>query len=77
MVDSYIGGDCLEAGADTTSKYLASFVLCIASHPKIQRRAQKDIDQVIGSDRVPSIEDIDHLPYIQAIINEVREGCFL
>ncbi|KAK7681815.1 hypothetical protein QCA50_015162 [Cerrena zonata] len=68
----YIGGDCLEAGADTTSKYLSSFVLCIASHPEVQRRAQMDIDRVIDSDRVPSIDDIDNLPYVQAIIKEVH-----
>ncbi|KAH6919339.1 cytochrome P450 [Coprinopsis sp. MPI-PUGE-AT-0042] len=39
--------------------------------PEVQQRAQKELDDVVGNERVPSFEDIDRLPYIQAIILEV------
>jgi cytochrome P450 len=40
-------------------------------HPEVQKRAQKELDDVVGPERVPSFDDIDRLPYIQAIVLEV------
>ena len=39
--------------------------------PSAQRKAQLELDTVIGSDRLPTVEDISSLPYIQAILMEV------
>ena len=39
--------------------------------PEIQRRAQAEIDAVIGTDRLPTLDDFDNLPYIHAIAKEV------
>ncbi|KAI0077958.1 cytochrome P450 [Panus rudis PR-1116 ss-1] len=69
---AYVGGACLEGGADTVAQYLRVFVLCMATHPHVQARAQKEIDEVIGNTRAPSIEDIESLPYIRAIIQELH-----
>jgi len=41
------------------------------SHPEIQRKAQLEIDTVIGTDRLPTLEDRHHLPYVNAICSEV------
>ena len=38
-------------------------------HPEVQERAQKELDDVIGA-RLPDVDDLDHLPYIQAIWQE-------
>ncbi|KAG2021095.1 O-methylsterigmatocystin oxidoreductase [Coprinopsis cinerea AmutBmut pab1-1] len=38
--------------------------------PEIQRNAQREIDSVIGRDRLPTSTDIERLPYIQAIVKE-------
>ena len=40
-------------------------------HPEYQKRAQAELDKVIGSSRLPTVEDIADLPYIEAILREV------
>lgn len=39
--------------------------------PEAQARAQKEIDNVIGSDRLPTAEDEQRLPYVSALIREI------
>lgn len=40
-------------------------------HPEVQRKAQKEIDGIIGSDRLPTFADRDKLPYVEAIYKEI------
>lgn len=40
-------------------------------HPEIQRKAQLEIDSIVGQDRLPVIEDRESLPYINNIIKEI------
>ena len=40
-------------------------------HPDIQRKAQGEIDKVIGDDRLPTLADQANLPYVDAIAKEV------
>ena len=40
-------------------------------HPDIQRKAQAEIDKVIGDDRLPTLADQANLPYVDAIAKEV------
>ena len=40
-------------------------------YPEVQKRAQSEIDRVIGRDRLPEFSDRDSLPYITAITKEV------
>lgn len=39
-------------------------------HPEVQRKAREEIDRVIGSSRLPTYDDRDQLPYIQAVVTE-------
>ena len=48
-----------------------TFFLLMASHPEIVKRAQAEIDEVIGSQRTPALEDRGNLPYIDCIVKEV------
>lgn len=48
------------------------FSALIPAYPEIQRRAQQDLDRVVGRDRLPSMEDEADLPYIRAIVKEVE-----
>lgn len=41
------------------------------SHPDVQTKAQKELDSVLESARLPAFEDKEHLPYISAIMLEV------
>ena len=72
-IPSYVGGNLIEGGADTTSAFLQTLVLALVNFPDVQARAQEELDSVIGDERSPDIDDIERLPYIQAVIKEV--GC--
>ena len=48
------------------------FGALIPEHPEIQRRAQEDLDRVVGRDRPPTFEDEKDLPFCHAIIKEVE-----
>ncbi|KAI0249028.1 cytochrome P450 [Lactifluus subvellereus] len=61
----YIGG------ADTTVAALRTFFLAMVLHPAAQRRAQMEIDKVVGTDRLPDFRDEMSLPYISALVKEV------
>ena len=39
-------------------------------HENFQKLAQEEIDQVVGNDRLPSLEDWPDLPTVNAIILE-------
>lgn len=39
-------------------------------YPQVQRKAQEELDFVVGPDRLPTFEDKGSLPYIEAIILE-------
>lgn len=39
--------------------------------PDIQKRAQDEIDDVIGCDRLPRFDDRSSLPYVEALVKEV------
>ncbi|TFY55722.1 hypothetical protein EVG20_g9214 [Dentipellis fragilis] len=59
------------AGADTTVAAVTGGVLALLLHPQVQRRAQKEIDTVVGRDRLPGYEDRQSLPYVEAVYREV------
>ncbi|KAF9053665.1 cytochrome P450 [Hymenopellis radicata] len=58
-------------GADTTVSALASFFLAMSLYPDVQRKAQAEIKQVVGSTRLPSLSDRGKLPYTEALLYEV------
>lgn len=39
-------------------------------HPDILKRAQKEIDAVVGGSRLPTFSDRPNLPYVNAIVSE-------
>jgi len=39
--------------------------------PEVQRRAQAELDAVVGRDHLPTFEDAPRLPYVRAVIEEV------
>lgn len=47
------------------------FSAMIPAYPEIQKRAQDELDRVVGRDRLPTVEDEENLPYCHAIIKEV------
>ncbi|KLO17646.1 cytochrome P450 [Schizopora paradoxa] len=58
------------AGAETTAASSTAFILAMVMYPEVQRRAQAEIDRVIGGNRLPTVEDKGNLPYIFAVFLE-------
>lgn len=69
-----MGGALLESGAHMNTVFLSTFVQLMTLHPEVRKRAQREIDQVVGSGRSPVLGDIDNAPYIRAVIKEVRSS---
>ncbi|KAG2120520.1 cytochrome P450 [Suillus discolor] len=55
---------------ETTSAILMVFVLAMVLYPDVQKRAQAEIDSVVGRERLPTFEDRASLPYIDALVRE-------
>lgn len=64
----------IDAGSDTTSALIQSLVLCLIKSPSSLRKAQAEVDSVVGRKRLPDSPDIKDLPYVQAMIREVRSA---
>lgn len=47
------------------------FLLAMITHPEVFKKAQKEIDSVVGTDRLPTFEDRRDLPYLECIMSEV------
>lgn len=45
------------AGSETTSKSLGFGFLYLVLTPEVQRKAQAQLDAVVGRDRLPTMED--------------------
>ena len=39
-------------------------------YPDVMRKAQAELDKVVGQDRLPEFKDRESLPYVNALINE-------
>ena len=48
-----------------------SFFMAMILYPKIQSKAQEEIDRVIGNNRLPLIGDRPNLPYVRSIMAEI------
>jgi cytochrome P450 len=50
---------------------MSIFFLSMTVYPEVQRKAQAEIDRVIGISRLPGFQDRQNLHYIDAIVKEV------
>ncbi|KIK54565.1 hypothetical protein GYMLUDRAFT_232002 [Collybiopsis luxurians FD-317 M1] len=66
-----ISGMFYAASLDTSVSSLESFILAMSVHPDKQRKAQAEIDRVVGSERLPTFEDRPQLTYVESVIKEV------
>ncbi|CAM6075255.1 unnamed protein product [Sphagnum tenellum] len=62
--------DMLTAGLDTSYVTLEWVMAELLRHPDIMQRAQKELDTVVGTNRLVTESDLQHLPYLQAILKE-------
>ena len=48
-----------------------SFLMAMILYPEVQAKAQAELDQVVGRDRLPELSDRANLPYLRSIMAEV------
>ena len=60
----------LPAAAETIVASNATFFFAMLKLPEVQRRAQEEIDSVVGRDRLPEFSDVERLPYLCAVMKE-------
>ena len=46
-------------------------MLAMALYPDVMRKAQQEIDVVVGRDRLPTFSAAPNLPYLRAMVMEV------
>ena len=63
--------DLLPTPTIKTVSSINSLFLALVVFPQVQRRAQAELDVVVGRDRLPTFDDRPNLPYIEAICKEV------
>ncbi|XP_048738008.1 cytochrome P450 2B5-like [Ostrea edulis] len=70
--------DLFVAGTETTSTALRWFAVFMIRNPEVQEKMRKEINDVIGDSRYPSMNDKINLPYTEAVLHEVlRMGCIV
>lgn len=66
----FLGGVLMEGGSDTTSSIILAFIHAMTKWTDVLKKAQAEIDAVVGEDRTPVWSDYDKLPYIAATVKE-------
>jgi cytochrome P450 len=70
LLAAYTCGGLVEAGSETTATTINNWVLAMTLYPDVMRKAQEELDRVVGLDRLPQWEDESNLPYLRAMIKE-------
>lgn len=59
------------ANSYQTVASIACFFLAMTICPSVQRKAQEEIDRVVGTSRLPGFQDRQDLSYVDALVKEV------
>lgn len=70
--DTIIGllWDMISAGMDTTTITVEWAMAELVRNPRVQKKIQEELDQVVGTERLMTEADISNLPYLQCVIKE-------
>jgi len=66
----FLGGVLMEGGSDTSSSIIIAFIQAMTKYHHVLKRAQQEIDSVMGEERTPVWSDYEKLPYVATIVKE-------
>lgn len=66
-----IMGDLFSAGMETIKSSLQWAIVFMLHHPEMMKAVQEELDQVVGRQRLPKLEDLAYLPITESTIYEV------
>jgi len=58
------------AGSDTSVSTLSAFMLAMVLFPEVQKKAQAEVDAIVGAQRLPTFADKEDMPYVFAVMKE-------
>ncbi|KAJ9161964.1 Cytochrome P450 [Coniochaeta hoffmannii] len=70
LLAAYTCGGLIEAGSETTATTINNWILGMLYYPEELKKAQEEMDRVVGPDRLPQWDDEKDLPYLRAMIKE-------
>ena len=62
--------DLLSGGTDTSAVSIEWALAELIKHPQVMEKARKEIDLVVGRNRVVTESDMQNLPYMEAVVKE-------
>ncbi len=69
VASMYVGG------SDTSTNQILWVLIYLLRHPQVLNSVRKEIDEVVGRDRLPTMNDQAYMPFTQAVINECMRLC--
>lgn len=51
--------------------FAGQWTVVMLHYPEVMKKAQAEIDSVVGPSRMPEFKDMDSLPYVLALMKEV------
>ncbi|KAG7094942.1 hypothetical protein E1B28_005744 [Marasmius oreades] len=61
------------AGGESTSGQMSWVLMSLVLYPDVQKKAQEEVDRVVGRDRMPTFKDLEpeQMPYLNALLREI------
>ncbi|KAJ8463615.1 hypothetical protein ONZ45_g17518 [Pleurotus djamor] len=58
-------------GSESTAGSMGWWLTAMVCYPETLKKAQAELDRVVGRDRMPTFDDYEHLPYCRAMVKEL------
>jgi len=63
--------DTMAGGIDTSALSFEWLVYILTNYPAVKKKIHDELDAVVGPDRLPTLDDVEKLPYLNATICEL------
>ncbi|ESK83213.1 cytochrome p450 [Moniliophthora roreri MCA 2997] len=71
LESAWLAAMLYSAGYDTSATGVQWLMIAMLVFPDVQRKVHEELDAVIGQTRIPTLADMENLPYMRAVVKEV------